>query len=478
MAVCRAVGTDPERGAGFLHPVPSQAHGPRGAGSTPSAGVAGGPGGARVDAAPCRATAPWSSPRGGGGALVSTNNKCHAARKRSAALVARGLKNPAVAPPETAPAYVHACHAGAWHLHLRYTDGRTGARIPYKCNSRHHEGPCRDTWRRRLYARLRDGRLAEASPEEVLFTTLTLPASDHREVREAKASGDQGWLEAAVKEQNRTLGRKLRAFTRALSARAERAGEERLAYFWFREAHRSGVPHVHMLIVSPWLGRRVRERDAELDGLEVSEDDRGLAPVELRELAMASGFGERLDMQVAENQDALLGYATKVIGEVSKGSQTPEILPQHCRSYGQSRGFLAKPKQDERCVGWVTDEHGRVLQTQKTPDIEGGWDASGTAPRRATLRLPEVEGRPLSEDALAAEKAERVVASRRIKPGGVWDPEDESVPNQETVENGWRWAETMHIDAPKSRTYVLRRPKVYRPPRSAEQVRLDLQDTG
>lgn len=84
----------------------------------------------------------------------------------------------------------------------------------------------------------------------------------------------------------------------------------------------------------------------------------------------------------------------------------------------------------------------------------------------------------MSEDALAAEKAERVVASRRIKPGGVWDPEDESVPNQETVENGWRWAETMHIDAPKSRTYVLRRPKVYRPPRSAEQVRLDLQDTG
>lgn len=473
MAVRRALGFDPGRGTGPLYPVPSPAHGLRGAGSTPLAGGAGGPVGARVDAAPCRATRVRTSPRGTGGTLVSTNNKCHAVRKRSAELLAREKANPPVAPPETAPAYVHACHAGAWHLHLRYKDGRPGARIPYKCNSRHHEGPCRDTWRRRLFARLEEGKLSEANPEDVLFATLTLPPSDHREVKAALASGDRSRLEEAVKEQNRALGRKLRAWTRALSARAERAGEERLAYFWFREAHRSGVPHLHMLMVSPWLARRVRERDAELAELgdvELAEDDRGLAPVELRELAVASGFGERLDIQVAEDQKALTGYATKVIGEVSKGSQTPEILPQHCRSYGQSRGFLAKPLVvDEDCVGWVTDEHGRVLQTQKTPDIEGGWDAAGTAPRRVTLRLPEVEARPLDEEGLATEKAQRVASSRTLKKGGVWDPEDAGVPNQGTVEDGWRWAETMHIDAPKVRTYVLdRRPKVYRPPKEPE----------
>lgn len=482
MVVSRAVGSGPGRGTGSLCPVPSQAHGPRGAGSTPLAGGAGGPAGVRVDAVPCRATRVWVSSGAGAGALVSTNNKCHAARKRSASLVAREAKNPPVPPPESAPRYVHACHAGEWHLHLRFKDGRKGVRIPYKCNSRHHEGPCRDTWRRRLFARLRDGALAEADPREVMFVTLTLPASDHREVKAAVASGDRSWVEAAVKEQNHALGGKLRAFTRALSARAERAGEERLAYFWFREAHRSGVPHVHMIAVSPWLAERVRERDAdlaELGEVELAEDDHGLAPVELRELAVASGFGERLDMQIAESKEALAGYATKVIGEVSKGSQTPEILPQHCRTYGQSKGFLAKPEQDEECVGWVTDEHGRVLQTTKKPDIEGGWDASGTAPRRATLKLPEVEGRAMREDELAAEKDARVSSSRTTKKSGVWDPTDEGVPNQGTVEDGWRWAETMHIDAPKGRTYVLdRRPKVYRPPPPRGQVPLDLQDTG
>ena len=481
MAVRRALAGDPGRGTGPLYPVPSQAHGPRGAGSTPSAGGAGGPAGARVDAAPCRATAPWSSPRAAGVALVSTNNKCHAGRKRSAALVAREKANPPVAPPESGPRYVHACHAGEWSLHLRFKDGRKGARIPYKCNSRHHEGPCRDTWRRRLFARLRDGELATADPRDVLFVTLTLPPSDHAAVKAALASGDRAWLEDEVRAQNAALGRKLRAWTRTLSARARRSGAEGLKYFWFREAHRSGVPHLHMLVVSPWLAGRVRERDAELAELgdvELGEDDRGMAPIELRELAVRCGFGERLDVQVAQSREALAGYATKVIGEVSKGSQTPEILPQHCRTYGQSKGFLAKPEQDEACVGWVTDEHGRVLQTQKTPDIEGGWDAAGTAPRRATLRLPEFEASPMAEAELAEEKAARVSSSRARKKGGVWDPEDAAAPNQETVEDGWRWAETMHIEAPKGRTYVLdRRPKVYRPPKGLgrlQQVPLDL----
>lgn len=482
MAVRRGLGSDPGRGTGPLYPVPSPAHGPRGAGSTPLAGGAGGPVGARVDAAPCRATSPWSSPGAEGGALVSTNSKCHGARKRSAALLAREAQNPPVAPPETAPRYVHACHAGEWSLHLRFKDGRKGARIPYKCNSRHHEGPCRDTWRRRLFARLRDGALAKARPDEVLFVTLTLPPEEHRRVKAALASGDRSQLEEAVRDQNAALGAKLRAWTRALSARAKRRGHDGLQYFWFREAHRSGVPHLHMIVVSPWLAGRVRERDAELAELgdvELSEDDRGMAPIELRELAVHCGFGERLDIQVAESREALAGYATKVIGEVSKGSQTPEILPQHCRTYGQSKGFLAKPEQDGSCVGWVTDEHGRVLQTQKTPDIEGGWDASGTAPRRATLRLPDFEASAMEEVELAEEKAARVSSSRTRKKGGVWDPEDSSVGDQETVENGWRWAEMMHIEAPKERTYVLdRRPKVYRPPKeggsTTEQLEMSL----
>lgn len=58
--------TEPKGHSSRLCPVPSPGHGPRGAGSTPQVGVADGPAGARVDAAPCRGTAPYPQPQAEG----------------------------------------------------------------------------------------------------------------------------------------------------------------------------------------------------------------------------------------------------------------------------------------------------------------------------------------------------------------------------------------------------------------------------
>jgi len=388
------------------------------------------------------------------------------------------LRSEPVAPPEDAPRYVHACHHGEWHLNLRFSDGREGARIPYRCNSRHHEGPCRDTWRRRLYARLMAGRLGSAPLEHVSFGTFTLPASVHRMVRDGVANG--GDKAELIRSQHKAIGSMLRRWTRAVNARAKRAGAEPMGYFWYREAHKSGVPHVHMLIVSEWVAGMLSRRDAELEGAELEAADAHLAPIELRELGCSIGWGDRMDLQLAKSREALSSYATKLVGEVSKGSQTPEHMPLKCRSHGSSRGFLGPRIVDESATGWVTDEHGRKLSKTQVPEVDGGWDESGLAPallgqaeRRSDFesvtgipwRGSHVSVSGWSAERLAAEKASRLAAAAEPRAAGVWDAEDVTVPNQGTVEDGWRWAETFYVDAPKSRTYVLRRrPEQYSPP--------------
>jgi len=471
------------RGLDPVEAVPSHAHGLEAPGQ-PRSPRSGCPEG-RVDAGPCRATAPCSSSRSADPALVCTNNKCHGGRSatsrraKSPALAARILRSKPVAPPEDAPRYVHACHNDEWHLNIRYKDGRPGVRVTYRCNSRHHEGPCRDTWRRRLYARLTGGKLREVPLHHVMFGTLTLPAAVHRMVAEGRPEEKAELIRA----QHDAIGTMIRRLTRTLNARAKRAGFAGMDYFWFREAHKSGTPHVHLLLISPWLASKVRERDSdpELDGVELGSDDANLAPADLVTLATSIGWGERFDLQMAESREALTHYATKLVGEVSKGSQTPEHMPLKCRSYGGARGFLAPRKVDEQATGWVTDEHGRRLAKVSIPEIEGGWDDQGLAPaamaeRERRADFETATGIPWRgsvstasgwcPERLAREKAARLAAADAAHPGGVWDEADATAPNLESKTKGWRHAESEWLSGEPSRTYTLRRrPERYsRPP--------------
>lgn len=314
----------------------------------------------------------------------------------SAARHRRAAEHPPTEPMPWHPRYVWACWQDRWTIQIRSKSGdtRRNGQDVYRCMSRHHAGPCRDTWARRLYGRLTDpqSEFTSCPIDDAMFWTLTLPPEWHRWVTEASR------LEA-----NGLLGRLFRRFKDALNKRLARMGLPSIRYFWIRETHRSGVPHLHMLVVHVELAQMLRERDAELgEHPEVAPDDTHLAPGWLRELAEARGFGGRFDAQVARNREALSGYATKVcstiddvdsqvtVGEVVKGSQVPELLPRHCRSYGYSRRFIPPRHKDPDLTGWIEDEHGRVLAPRRARPDEVEWLGEVARIEAGRNRRPEV----------------------------------------------------------------------------------------
>lgn len=306
-------------------------------------------------------------------ALVSTNNKCAASSYGlSEAIKQRARENPPVQPEAWHPSYVHACHEGLWSLQLRSkTNGTPGHTVPYKCGSRHHKGPCQDRWRRILYARLNSPKseFKTCRASDAMFWTLTLPPDWHRD------ANDDSKLAA-----NKMLGAYLKKFVDALNKRQKRAGRAPLRLFWIREVHKSGVPHLHALVVHRELANELRERDAELASqTQLAANETTTAPAYLRDMAEAAGFGIMFDAQIARSREALAGYAAKVLalagqdddalaGEVTKATQAPEMLPRHCRSYGYSRGFIPARDKDPDWTGWIENEHGQKLAPAATAE--------------------------------------------------------------------------------------------------------------
>jgi hypothetical protein len=281
---------------------------------------------------------------------------------------------------------VHACHEGLWKLQLRSKSGQPGHTVPYKCGSRHHKGPCQDRWRRQLYARLNDPRseFKTCPAGDAMFWTLTLPPDWHH------GANDDSKLAA-----NRLLGAYLKRFVDALNKRLKRAGHGSLRLFWIREVHKSGVPHLHALVVHDHLADELRARDAELAShTELAANEVTTAPRWLRDLAENAGFGTMFDAQVAKSREALAGYASKVlalagqedealVGEVTKATQVPEKLPRHCRSYGYSRGFIPPRDRDEDWTGWIENEFGQKLAPAKTIDrvVSAAFERQKDPPR-------------------------------------------------------------------------------------------------
>ena len=288
----------------------------------------------------------------------------------------RRADNPPCEPAAHHPGYVHACHEKKWTFRVRHTRGeKAGANVPYTCGSRHHAGPCRDQWCRRLFGRITDPAsvFKSASPDAVMFWTFTLPPKWHSrfpgiEVGETRCGQNIPSVGTAVPfdtrlDANRILGKQLRSYMQGLNKKLKRRGQESVRYFWIREDHKSGVPHLHLLVVHAELAAEVRERDA-LQIL-VPEEDKSLAPATWIARAVKCGFGVRFDAQLAHDREGLAGYVTKVMarlsGEVTKQGQVAERLPASCRSYGYSRGFIPPPAKRDEWTGWIDDEHGRKL---------------------------------------------------------------------------------------------------------------------
>lgn len=192
-----------------------------------------------------------------------------------------------------------------------------------------------------MFARLRQA-FEPLGKRGVSFWVLTLHPDFHR--RGAKFE--------SLRDVYRTLGKKVELLRRRISYELERRGMAPLGSEWAStvEAHRSGVPHVNLVIHHAGLAELLRADHA--TRTERTAVARTLLRGEFRRHALACGFGVRCSAEAArDGSDALEGYLTKTAGnddethgEVAKLCQVPRLAPRGFRRLRSGKGFLPKRK--------------------------------------------------------------------------------------------------------------------------------------
>jgi len=154
-------------------------------------------------------------------------------------------------------------------------------------------------------------------------------------------------------------------FLSRLNRWLKKQGMDPVASRWVgvAEAHRSGWPHMNLVLVSKGLAAHLR---AERKGLEfdgVQGRALMLARGELADHVLGAGWGPQSTMEVARSKGALAGYLVKlageldkdgdaesrgrVVGEVAKLTQVPLNAPLNFRRLRSGRGFLPPRRKGE-----------------------------------------------------------------------------------------------------------------------------------
>jgi len=309
-------------------------------------------------------------------------------------------------------------------------------RIPYSCNS----------WRcdvcRRHEAAATFARIKEATGPDRLaadgwvFFVLTLD-------RDGYFSGTP-WSD--VNAAYRQLGSMTRATLQRIGrlwgpewktqGKKRQRSVRRLGNRWVAvvEAHRSGWPHVNLLVWCPELAAQLRgEQEERLNDPEIA-DAVALArdawksrePVSaatrerarravtlggaLLELAEECGWGRQSTAEAARSSEAIAGYVVKLaghhdasVGELAKITQAPLNAPERFRRLRSGKGFLPPRQHNEAVTG--------CLVRRRRADA-GDWEIASINAPKDPLQLEAVERARISELALIDEE-ERVLSRNK-----------------------------------------------------------------
>ncbi|GAG94030.1 unnamed protein product, partial [marine sediment metagenome] len=196
---------------------------------------------------------------------------------------------------------------------------------PACCGSWRCEGKCA-----RYRAAVDFARISEAlepyKASEITYAVLTLD-------RNGTYTGEQ-WSDSteAYRELSRMTRNLLSRLNRWLLKKFGVATGNR--WVGVAEAHRSGWPHMNLIIVSKQLANYLEDgrRQAERDGL--TQRQQILARGELLAHILGSGWGPQSTMEVARSKGALAGYMVKLAGELDKDGDA--------QSRGRITGEVAK----------------------------------------------------------------------------------------------------------------------------------------
>lgn len=253
----------------------------------------------------------------------------------------------------------------------RKSDPRERIRVPYVCNSWRCEH-CAPHEAAVLFRRIEQAFEAYA-PEECLFGVLTLNADEHKRGK---------W---SLKEVYQEFSRRMQKLQQRWKYFVRKLGFEDWKSRWVAtiEAHKSGVPHINLVLHCPGLAHRMRLDYEHRRELGAWHREATLLRGELLRHALDCGFGPQSTLEVAKNKQALAGYIAKtakrtndihrnltewkspkrcaITGELVKLSQLPVQAPKNFRRVRSGKGFLPPRHKSEDWTGavvrrWTTYE--------------------------------------------------------------------------------------------------------------------------
>lgn len=348
---------------------------------------------ARVEGKPVRAEAGQEAGAGGSARARRLGERLGAARRAVAEAAKAGVL----------PKHVRNCNGGAgargWWLYTwKRVDPAKKQRAPYNCQS----------WRcphcARYEASVTFARIKQAfdplSDGGAVFIVLTLD-------REGYYSREGGrWRN--VTDAFRDLGRMSEKFLKRLRRFHKRMGWAPFGSKWVAtvEAHRTGWPHMNLVIHSPELAeylendRQARERRG------LSARDQVLVKDELRACVIGAGWGPQSTAERGRSKDALAGYITKLAGlagstagEVAKITQAPMLAPERFRRLRSGKNFLPPRIVDPEVTGTLV----RRYHLQHGPTVLPIHNVKGEDAKREVALCCEHEERLLVDELAEAE---------------------------------------------------------------------------
>jgi hypothetical protein len=307
-------------------------------------------------------------------------------------------------PGPLAARYIQACHSQSWKFATwsRSDAAKPVEWKPVRCCSWRHEGPCQRAKAAQDYARI-SAALEKHDRANICYLVLTLDPSawtgegwagydGETPERRADATKDTSAISAAYA----ALGDRWGIFAKALRRRFGK-----FQYVSTVESHRSGWPHLNVIIVNEELAQFCAVAEMALGDWDKNAKGRETARRVFGNMLESAGFGriaflERAHRKSADG-DQLAGYIAKLAGstskpwdgekrglladskvsslegraiaEVAKHSQVPHKAPGHFRRLRSSKGFLPALEKDPDVTGGIFDAALNPIGALRCDDI-------------------------------------------------------------------------------------------------------------
>lgn len=283
------------------------------------------------------------------------------------------------------PAHVKACIGHSWGI-WTWDPNRPGVlltRRVYRCGSWRHEGPCARHEAAVTFARIREAVLRdEHAADGWVWMVLTLDRDGYY--------SDRPWVSTT------DAYRELSTMSRKFLKRMRRAygGEPASSWIAVVEQHRTGWPHVNLMVYAPELARELRSEKEAYLATGSTEREATLLHGALREHAENTGWGRQSIADAVKDREALASYLVKLVGEVAKVTQSPVCAPVRFRRLRSGKGFLP-PRHKSKHTG---------VLLRRRPSLEGDAEICKVNPPQDPAQAEAVQAAIAAEWQLIREE--------------------------------------------------------------------------